>query len=362
MKRILLATTALFALSGVTVAAADVSVSGHVRFQYDAWSDKTEDGVTKSGSFDDKTGLPKVTDVPGSGNNNNSMSTDPEIWIKGNMVTDSGLTVAPEIRLNNLHDSSKAASARHYIKLADDWGTLTLGRQHSVARTMSLDADWRGTVSGADVPAGAEISENVLKSSAIGAYAGDPAVIYQTPDFSGFQAGVYFSDAGAKSKANATDIALTYSIDAFDDGGVKIGYISNRVAGKDGENATKKNDNNQIGVELTSGDLMASVVQTKTKATPKSGGTADKQTAQELEVAYSATDSLTLNMVYFTSKNDEGTAMGDKYKSTGVGVKYTIAPGLWTSLGYTTFKHTPKAAGSKANEGNGMRIRVHAGF
>lgn len=357
MKRILLATTALFALSGVTVAAADVSVSGHVRFQYDAWSDKTEDGVTKSGSFDDKTGLPKVTDVPGSGNNNNSMSTDPEIWIKGNMVTDSGLTVAPEARIKG----KDGAIARHYIKLADDWGTLTLGRQHSVARTMSLDAEWRGTVSGAVSPVGATIS-GVKKDSAIGAYAGDPAVIYQTPDFSGFQAGVYFSDAGAESKANATDIALTYSIDAFDDGGVKIGYISNRVAGKDGENATKKNDNNQIGVELTSGDLMASVVQTKTKATPKSGGTADKQTAQELEVAYSATDSLTLNMVYFTSKNDEGTAMGDKYKSTGVGVKYTIAPGLWTSLGYTSFKHTPKAAGSKVNEGNGMRIRVHAGF
>ena len=359
MKRILLATTALFALSGVTVAAADVSVSGHVRFHYDAWSDKTEDADSASG------------------NNNNSMSTDPEIWIKGNMVTDSGLTVAPEARIKG----KDGAIARHYIKLADDWGTLTLGRQHSVGRTMSLDAEWRGTVSGAVVPVGANTTNlddnlgvltgdaltadkgmQLMTNSAIGAYAGDPAVIYQTPDFSGFQAGVYFSDAGAESKANATDIALTYSIDAFDDGGVKIGYISNRVAGKDGENATKKNDNNQIGVELTSGDLMASVVQTKTKATPKSGGTADKQTAQELEVAYSATDSLTLNMVYFTSKNDEGTAMGDKYKSTGVGVKYTIAPGLWTSLGYTTFKHTPKAAGSKVNEGNGMRIRVHAGF
>ena len=36
MKRVLLATTALFALSGVTVAAADVSLSGHVRFHYDS--------------------------------------------------------------------------------------------------------------------------------------------------------------------------------------------------------------------------------------------------------------------------------------------------------------------------------------
>ena len=79
-------------------------------------------------------------------------------------------------------------------------------------------------------------------------------------------------------------------------------------------------------------------------------------------MAFTATDDLTLNLVYFNSKNDKGTAEGDKYKSTGVGVKYTIAPGLYTSLGYTTFTHTPKAAGSKKNEGNGMRLRVHAGF
>lgn len=345
MKRVLLATTALFALSGVTVAAADVSLSGHVRFHYDAWSDKEED-----------------TD---SGKNNNSTATDAEIWIKGNMVTDNGLTVAPEIRLNNLHDKDKPASGRHYIKLADDWGTLTLGRQHSVGRTMSLDAEWRGTVSGAFSPAGATISDDVMQNSAIGAYAGPSAIIYQTPDISGLMAGVYFGDAGADSKANATDIALTYSLDAFGDGAVKVGYISNRVAAEDGENATKKHDNSQIGVQMNAGDFMVSVAQTTKKATPKVATTAnptDKKTAQELEVAFTATDDLTLNLVYFNSKNDKGTAEGDKYKSTGVGVKYTIAPGLYTSLGYTTFSHTPKAAGSKKNEGNGMRLRVHAGF
>ena len=92
MKKILLATTALFALSGISVAAADVSLSGHVRYHYDSWSDE-------------------VVDADGSGNNNNSMATDAEIWIKGNMVTDNGLTVAPEIRLNNLHDGSNQASA-----------------------------------------------------------------------------------------------------------------------------------------------------------------------------------------------------------------------------------------------------------
>ena len=343
MKKILLATTALFALSGISVAAADVSISGHVRYHYDSWSDEADDG----------------TDT---GKNNNQMATDAEIWIKGKMVSDNGLTIAPEIRLNNLHDKDKASSVRHYIKLSDDWGTLTLGRQHSVGRLMTLDGEWRGTVSGANAPVGATIS-GVMTNPAIGAYAGPSgpaAVIYQTPNISGFQAGVYFNDAGSGSKANATDIALVYNLDAFGDGGLKVGYISSSTSAMNDE--SKKNDNNQIGVELTSGDFLASIVQTKKKATPKSGGTSDKQNGQELELAYTASDSLTINAVLFSSKNDEGAGDGDKYKSTGVGAKYTIAPGLYASLGYTTFTHTPAAAGTKKNKGNGMRLRVHAGF
>lgn len=358
MKKTLLATTALFALSGVSVAAADVSLSGHVRYHYDSWSDE-------------------VVDADGSGNNNNSMDTDVEIWVKGNMVSDNGLTIAPEARIKG----KDGKIARHYIKLSDDWGTLTLGRQHSVGRTMSLDGEWRGTVSGANAPAGASTTDvdddltvltgdplttakgtQLMTNPAIGAYAGPAAVIYQTPNISGFKAGVYLSDAGGESKANATDIALTYSLDAFGDGGLKAAYISSSVNAKDGKATTKKQENNQIGFELNSGDFLASVVQTKKKATPKSEGMTDKQTGQEIELAYTASDSLTVNTVIFSSKVDEGKSEGDKYKSTGIGVKYTIAPGLYASLGYNTFTYTPNGAGAKKNKGNGMRLRVHAGF
>ena len=67
MKKFLFATTALFALGGVTAAVADVTVSGHVRFHYDSWKDDAVDTDT--------------------GANNNEMSTDPEVWIKGNMLS-----------------------------------------------------------------------------------------------------------------------------------------------------------------------------------------------------------------------------------------------------------------------------------
>ena len=43
MKKLLLASTALFALSGITAAAAQVDIAGNVRFHYEAWSDGIKD-------------------------------------------------------------------------------------------------------------------------------------------------------------------------------------------------------------------------------------------------------------------------------------------------------------------------------
>ena len=52
----------------------------------------------------------------------------------------------------------------------------------------------------------------------------------------------------------------------------------------------------------------------------------DKQTGQELELAYTASDRLTVNTVMFSSKNDEGANKGDKYKSTGGEIHHRPRP------------------------------------
>ena len=80
-------------------------------------------------------------------------------------------------------------------------------------------------------------------------------------------------------------------------------------------------------------------------------------------MAYKATDNLTVNAIYFSSKMTESLAnKDDKYKWTGVGLKYTIAPGLYTSLGYKNFDYTDADDKTKNNSGNTYRIRVHASF
>ena len=367
MKRLMLATTALFALSGVTVAAADISISGHVRFHYDTWSDDKKDTGT-------------------SGANNNNMSGDLQLWVMGETVTDSGLTYGAAVRMR---DGDAGASEigsdtnvdRRYLTIADDWGKITLGRQWAPSYSMSLASDWRGTIAynGAEnvlrnVKAADATAANPVRSVPLmtGTYLSastsgrQDKVIYETPDISGFKAGVSMSDAGSSSKANSTEFALQYGMTAFGDGSFKVGYAAASQAEKDGANDSTKTDKSEIGAEVSFGDLTASIVQLSQKDTPKKADASnkvEKQSGQELEVAYNATDSLTVNLVYFTSKLTESmNHKDDKFKSTGVGAKYTIAPGLYTSLGYQKFDYTDADTKTNNNGGNAIRVRVHASF
>ena len=346
MKRILLATTALFALSGVTVAAADVSISGNTRFHYDAWSDDKKD--------------------TNSGKNNNKFGGDLQLWIKGNTVADSGLKFSAEVRFRDQKDGVD----RRYITMSDDWGKITLGRNWSPTYSMSLASDWRGTVAygGGDAITGEDsngnsnlIEDTFLSASTSGK---NDKIIYQTPDISGFKAGIAFADAGSDSKANSTEYALQYAMSAFGDGTVKFGYNAASQSAKNSDASSMETDKSELGVEVSSGAWTASAVQFTKKSKPNTSGAAmkDEHSGQEVEVAYDATDSLTLNFVYFKSQADEGVNKDDDYKWTGIGAKYTIAPGLYTSIGYKNFDYTDKNDKTKSNSGNTIRIRVHAGF
>ena len=354
MKRLMLATTALFALSGVTVAAADISISGHVRYHYDAWSDDKDDTDAKTG------------------NNNNSFGGDLQLWVKGETVTDSGLTYGAAVRIR---DGDAGASEigsdtnvdRRYLTIADDWGKITLGRQWAPSYSMSLASDWRGTIAyggGDDVTRGSSLMKDTYLSASTSGR--QEKVIYETPDISGFKAGVSMSDAGSEKQSDSTEFALQYGMTAFGDGSIKIGYAAASQAEATRADSDAKTDKSEIGAEVGFGDLTASLVQLSQEKTPKKtddDNKVEKQSGQELEVAYNATDSLTLNLIYFSAKMTESKDhKDDKYKWTGVGAKYTIAPGLYTSLGYKKFDFTDKSDKKMNNSGNTIRVRVHASF
>ena len=388
MKKLLLASTALFALSGITAAAAQVDIAGNVRFHYEAWSDGIEDTQ---------------------GANNNRMTSSTEINFSADTVSNSGLRIQPYARLTD------GGVTKRYVQLSDDWGTLILGGQSSPAASLSLDADWRGTVSGASSPSGnivtntkkdgGELTGGALSArndvrigtgSGIGlSGSSTPKIIYLAPTVNSLKIGVSLTDAGDASGANITEYGLQYTLPERWGVVATLGYVAatradsgatrrfGLASGSAGDFQAKDKDgasNNELGVLVTYGDWQASYVRvsrttelTTSYVEGSSSSSSDytvtyskvEDSAQELEVIYNAADNLVLNAVIYNGKGGKkvGPVKGDKFSSMGFGAKYTIAPGLYASLGWNSFDYTDGA--DKANssfKGSAYRLRLNADF
>ena len=384
MKKLLLASTALFALSGITAAAAQVDIAGNVRFHYEAWSD----------GIDDEQGV-----------NNNRMTSSTEINFSADTVSNSGLRIQPYARLTD------GGVTKRYVQLSDDWGTLILGGQSSPAASLSLDADWRGTVSGASSPSGNIVTNkqkdgedltggllSVRNDVRIGTGSGiglsgssAPKVIYLAPTVNSLKIGVSLTDAGDASGANITEYGLQYTLPERWGVVATLGYVAatradsgatvsgSRSAAIGTVKAKDGASNNELGVVVTYGDWQASYVRvsrTSDLTTLHNGTAGDgaegyntvfskvEDSAQELEVIYNAADNLVLTAVIYNGKGSgNGPVKGDKFSSTGFGAKYTIAPGLYASLGWNSFDYKDGAAAATHSfKGSAYRIRLNADF
>ena len=394
MKKLLLASTALFALSGITAAAAQVDIAGNVRFHYEAWSDGIEDSQ---------------------GVNNNRMTSSTEINFSADTVSNSGLRIQPYARLTD------GGVTKRYVQLSDDWGTLIVGAQSSPAGSLSLDADWRDTVSGASRPSGNIVTNkekdntdlasgnlSVRNDVRIGTGSGiglssssTPKIIYLAPTVNSLKIGVSLTDAGDASGANITEYGLQYTLPERWGVVATLGYVAATRADS-GATVTSTNEgsgvprvkakdgasNNELGVVVTYGDWQASYVRVSRTSdlttlhdsayTSGSDTTTDntsanyitqftkiEDSATELEVIYNAADNLVLNAVIYNGKGSKavGPVQGDKFSSMGIGAKYTIAPGLYASLGWNSFDYTDgKDKANSSFKGSAYRIRLNADF
>ena len=399
MKKLLLASTALFALSGITAAAAQVDIAGNVRFNYEAWSD----GIKDSG-----------------GANNNRMTSSTELNFSADTVSNSGLRIQPYARLTD------GGVTKRYVQLSDDWGTLILGGQSSPAASLSLDADWRDTVSGASRPSGNIVTDKKKDDTAlpggeidttvsdglatttplsarndvrIGTGSGiglssssTPKIIYLAPTVNSLKIGVSLTDAGDGSGANITEYGLQYTLPERWGVTATLGYVAatradsgktRRTSNLSGVGQTKDKDgasNNELGVLVTYGDWQGSYVRVSrttdltTSRVAAAGSSAAgysvvhskvEDSGAELEIIYNAADNLVLNAVIYNGKGGKkvGPVKGDKFSSMGFGAKYTIAPGLYASLGWNSFDYTDGL--DKANssfKGSAYRLRLNADF
>lgn len=331
MKRLLMTTTALIALGGISSAVADINISGNANWSYMSWSDDIGDPV-------------------GSGNNNTKMSEGMEIWFTASETSDSGLTYGAAMRLRE----GDIGADRNYIHVSDDWGKLTFGKQWAPLYSGSLGANWRGTVKGGQKPAPLAVpldsngNKILMTDSYITTSGKDPKVIYDSPTVSGLKVSASFTDAGAGSGADSTSWRVTYGTDVMDGTALKVSYGSEKKDAADGDDASTDQEITELGFAVTRGDLMIAAVQidnSKDRNKPNSGSTTtsvSEQSAKEVELSYKATDALTLNYINFKSDEDGGDSymMGDKYSSDAIGAQYMIAPGLVTSVIYTKSEYT----------------------
>lgn len=283
------------------------------------------------------------------------------------MTSDSGLTYGTATRFRN-----KGNVDRNYIHLSDDWGKLVAGRDWSPMINMSLGASWRGAVSGGQYVGGLGSNGKVMTGSWNTTSGNDLKLAYYTPDLSGLKAGVSMADAGSASKANSTGAAITYAFDVASDAGVRVGYNFENKSADNTSFGVTDNKVSQLGLELTSGDFLVSVVRIADKKVVKDNTTMgykdsnSKQTGTELQVTYDVGDDLTLSYIRFSAKENEGGNKGDKFSSNELGAKYTIAPGLLLSVSHNMHKFddadkTTKGAGGD-NAGTSTRAELRINF
>jgi len=295
MRKVLLATTALVALGGVSAASADISVSAANEFQYKSWSDSTAASTSA---------------------NKSSITNKTSYKISASAVLDNGMSISSY----TAQDSSTSGNFNDYgFSIAGDFGTI----------------GFKGNESGDAFATAADVTPDEDKSAAsslftdTGSYAfimpADEAVegsdvSYLSPDINGFQFSVGIADTGGYS--DDSSYGAQYSMTSGDTS------ITLKYAASDqgvATSGTAEIEATSMGLVVGYGDVTLTVAQNTKKK-----GTSYDFTGDAVGITYAMTDSLTLS-AYSGSTEDAKDSTHD-ITDTGLGVAYTITPGLKLSV------------------------------
>jgi hypothetical protein len=290
MRKVLFATTALVALGGVSAATADISVSAANEAKYKSWSSSTATTA-----------------------NNNSLSNTTAYKISASTVADNGLTMSSYI----LQDETTAAWDDMGFSIGGDFGTLGFagsesGDAFATATDVTPDEDMNYTAAnitsmGTFKPA----DENVAAAD----------VSYLSPDISGFQFAIGMDQGGS---SDATIYGAQYSMTSGD-ASITVKYAAS--SGAKASAAATDVEATSLGLVVGYGDMTITLADnTKTK------GTTYDYSAQSVGVTYAASDVLTLSA--YTGSTEDGKDATHDVSDTGVGLAYTITPGLSLSVTY----------------------------
>jgi outer membrane protein OmpU len=307
MRKVLLATTALVAMTGA--ASAEVAINGFYEFGYSSISDDL------------------TTDQDG-------MWTDSEVHITFSDTSDNGLSWSAGFQFETDDTTSDTTMDQHQLTVSGDFGSVILGKvdgagdRHMIylpsGRNMPGAVGGLATVYDAD---GAAINATTY-AHVYGT--GDVAkATYMSPSMGGLSVGIsYRQEDSNKGRSESdsgdnadTEMGISYSTDMA---GASVTLAANTTS--DGESAGV--DQQGYGVSVGMGDFSIAANFSSKDDTTDTDSTG-------VGASYAISDSVTAYAQIITS--EYGSA--EELDSTSFGLDYSIAPGLSLSLAMNSFEY-----------------------
>ena len=309
MRKVLLATTALVALGGVSAASADVSISMSSEFKYSTYSDNT-------GTSTDK----------------DSYASTQDMVITGTAAFDNGMSAKVTI------DVDEGGTQDGGFSVTGDFGTVAfndMGYDGGTAADVTADeASYLGTWNSADndaqMPADDQIPEATLS--------------YAAPAVSGFSINAGLVDGGDGDDGSI--LGIGYTVEA----GSTTVALSMDTYSKGTLDATS------IGAVVTSGDFVLTLTSNNEEDTSPSAGGAYDRTGDAMGVTYKVSD--TLSVQAYSGTTDDSTDPDYKITDTGIGATYTITPGLSVSITNNSVEATTDAGTKTTADGTALALNV----
>ena len=303
MRKILLTTTALVALGGVSAASADISISGSASYNYTT-------GTGGTFTADDS-----------------AMSTQVDFGISAATTFDNGMTATAGIDLDEGAGDQPDDSG---WTLSGDWGKLAFGGYAEAAfGAMAIDVT-------ADEGHGFQAGTAALDYNRIlpGDEQIDHADISLTlPTVSGVTVMLGAADANDASMAG-----VSYAMNAGDVG-VTVAYATS-------SSSAANSDDSQIAAKVSAGNATVTVISGASGLFNNSG----------VGATYAVSDSLSLQAYSGTTDHDTDTDY--EVKDTGIGLTYTVTPGMKFSITSNDYSGKGGTDGGTAATVSGTRNNI----
>ena len=319
MRKVLLATTALAMMGGVSAAYADISVSGGHELKYQSWSKKQSTTA-----------------------NNSKISSGATYTISGSSVLDNGMTISGKIYSDNSADGSGFESQG--FSISDDWGTIGVadmeqGDAFATATDITDDEAYDGgAVTGINRFAPAD------------EFVAGADVSYMSPNVSGFQFSVGMNDTGKYS--DATMYGAQYAMTAGE-ATVTLKYAASNT-GKTTSTGTDEEDAASMGLVIGMGGATLTIAQNSVDI-----GTSAKYESGSAAIAYVVSDTLTVEAYSGETENDKNAQF--KFKDTGYGITYTVTPGMTLSVTHNSWDYVANSAAS-SDDGTNTAVALNVSF